>query len=54
LLGNSIEETAEKLAKKMSRAKYDSIMARSAEATELLYETFSALHQSKPSKPIGK
>jgi AbiV family abortive infection protein len=43
MLGYSIEETANKLAEKMSKAKYKSIMSRSAEAAELIHAAYSAL-----------
>ena len=50
MLGNSIEETAGKLAQKMSQAKYNSIMSRVADTTEVAEAAISMLRGSKRSK----
>jgi hypothetical protein len=47
MLGGSAEEAIQKLAKRTSRAKYDSIMSHSGELAELMTEALSALKSDK-------
>ncbi len=54
MLGNSAEEPEQKFAQGMSKVRYDSIMTRVAETTEIAQEALSMLQRSKSSKPKQK